>query len=411
MLSMRTLLLRLAPLVALAPFVGCSSADPPPPPAGPTCATLKIDRFKEVVVVDEGVLSDARTRNDVEGPWSFHHAVKEMAPPGADPSQWILTWLRTFEKQATINLETVPTRPMGLSEVTCPWLLQTPSNQCDANCASCAAQVLDLKKAPFRLLAIVYRPDLAAVPGQWKNGEGRLVFTFTDGPGDDAASVARDFSLIFEYRLPATDGQDLKSWAQKWHALGKFAAFDESYRAALQAVTDGFVGRGKGDPGSPNGSSLNQARTNERVMDWQWQLREYKLDGDTGQLAVAPLDRTPAQRFDGKPELLDWIRANKDLIAKDQHTLPVGMLAGAVTPERWNLTGIDLETRNAFARKTCNGCHAEEQPVDTNFQISPHRKGVEKLSKFMHDPSRPGQDDIAGRERAMSEAICEKPTP
>ena len=51
-------------------------------------------------------------------------------------------------------------------------------------------------------------------------------------------------------------------WANAWHALGALPFPSEEYNAALQAITERFAGRGA-MPGRPNGSALNQLRTNE----------------------------------------------------------------------------------------------------------------------------------------------------
>src|SRR5262249_2133774 len=68
-------------------------------------------------------------------------------------------------------------------------------------------------------------------------------------------------------------------WATRWHKLGSFKTFDDTYKAALQSITDGFTERGA-DPNRPNGNSINQVRTNELVWGNPWSIREFNLTAD-----------------------------------------------------------------------------------------------------------------------------------
>src|SRR4028118_1282180 len=82
-------------ILVLAAFVGCSGSEESSPPGPPACSLAPIDAFKELVIVDEAVLNDARARNESAGPWSFRHAVEVMAPEGKPPSAFVFDGLRT----------------------------------------------------------------------------------------------------------------------------------------------------------------------------------------------------------------------------------------------------------------------------------------------------------------------------
>lgn len=398
------------PLFAVATAVAaaaCSSSEESAPAA--TC-DVQIDRFKELIVVEESVVTDARARNDLNGPWSFRHAIEGVMPEGADKSKFILSWLDNWVTTTEVNgfktdLES-RVEEMNLRLV-CPWLKATPANACDDTCHTCAGRELDLAKAPFRLRAIVNRTDLRLRPDSASHaGESRLVFGMTHGPADDPASTYAALSLIFEYGLP--ESKTAVQWAEAWHALGKHTAFDEPFKADLEKLTESFVARGV-SPGNRNGSALAQVRTNESAFNWIWQLRQFRLD-TLGDLRLTPLNNTPGQALNGSAALRSYILENEDKIMADQHIVPQSMLAGSADQlqYRWTFPEVKEPLRLAFARSTCNGCHTGENPiVDTAFHVSPYRTGAEKLSQYLHNPQDPEHDELANRARLMSGLLCE----
>jgi hypothetical protein len=376
-------------------------------PNGPAC-TVPIQRFKELTIVDEAIATDARASNAADGAWSFRHLLENMAPPGANMSDFTMKWLQDWATRRDLNnvpLDKEPRTDAMQSLIICPWLRRTPANNCDATCGTCSSHVLDLGQAPFRLLGIVNRMDLREKPdATGPSGEGRLAFGFTSGAGDDPASAPGPMSIIFEYRLP--DALTTRQWADKWHALGAHAAFDEAYKAELQQVTDAFTAR-NASPERVNGNAISQVRTNESLLNWIWQLREFTLD-PAGNLLLTTVKDTPAEPFNGTPGLVDLIRQNKDAVLADKFVVPAYMLGGSIDQFifRWNLPGLDEETRNAFSRTTCNGCHGETATTDTAFHLSPFRRGIEKVSPFLNDPKNQAADELSKREAAASRILC-----
>ncbi len=114
--------------------------------------------------------------------------------------------------------------------------------------------VLDMSQAPFRLIAIVNRPDLRLVAddGTAIGGEGRFVFQVL-GPTlavnalagavevMDATVTPQKFTVIFEYSLPVARASDTLVWARRWHGLGALP-FGADYNATLRALTNAFSG-------------------------------------------------------------------------------------------------------------------------------------------------------------------------
>jgi len=358
------------------------------------CDGTPIDRFKELEIVDDSVVDDARARNASAGPWSFRHAAEQMAPSTQDGGAFVHAWLDTWAAAD-------PARGSALqAQIVCPWLRATSANACDATCSHCAAETLDLGKAPFRLVAISNRLDLgdnrdALSPA----GEGRLVFAMTDGPADSPASLPVGVSVIFEYALR---GGAPSSWARSWHALSGFAGFDDDYKHALEAVTGRFV-----DRDADGGSALSQARTNDGTFGPGRVFREFALNAATGALTPRGLRNTPRPELNGSATLRAFVADHAEDVRANLQVLPPDLRADAIdTDLLWVVDGVDEPTRKAFADGTCNGCHASEVPNLGGFHVSPFLRGTAKLSTFIHDPNDPSSDDLARREGVERARLC-----
>jgi hypothetical protein len=338
-----------------------------------------IDPARELVITDVSVVDDplyttwvpGRSDGDPEGAWSFGRLIDNMVdgrmrtPWGR--SQFVLHWLRSWERDQVVNGQVVPARPRIREQVTEPWRAASGCTGLDVLCE------LDFAKAPFRLLAIIYRPDLRRVPvgrvGGYA-GQGRFVFGVLGPSGERTL-----FTLILEYQLPSRSREDILRWAERWHALGSIP-FGPEYNARLEELTRGFSGRGL-VPRQRNGSALLQLRTNEVSLapagTRLWEMREYVL-GRHGLLELEPVENEPAAAFNGSAELGRWVAWNAEAILAGRHDLPrryMGrpFLAGASeVPDDagpWQVPGASEELRRAFSEATCGGCHKGE--TGTNF--------------------------------------------
>jgi hypothetical protein len=405
---MRRRTLAIGSLAVIGSIVACSSSDDGggDESVPEACRSIAVDRFKELLIVDEAVTRDPRALNASNGAWSFRHAIESLSPPGVAPEALIRQWIDTYTTSHRINLFNVASRPLVTKVLLCPWLRRTPANECNEDCSACKEEHLDLAVAPFRLIGIANRIDLRETVVD-ASGEGRLVFGMMDGPGDDPASVDIRGTVILEYALPTVHGETMKTWADRWHALGTHQAFDESFRSDLQAITDTFVSRGSW-PGHAGDSALQQLRTNERAFDWQWDLREYKLAPNG--IVLAPTQNAPDATVSASASLASWVEANRATVLQGKHVLPADFTGGAsqpLTPVRPD--GLDEQLRSAFAKETCAGCHQlERTPVDINFHVSPAKKGIEKLSPFLNNPADPANDELGRRTLSLRRALCGK---
>jgi probable HAF family extracellular repeat protein len=347
---------------------------PPPPPAPPPDS---VDPFKELVIVDSTVVLDMRASNAVDGPWSFRWLVEQMSPPGTRPGDLVEKWLHGF-RQASVNNFPLQDR-LRVEELLDPNSPRAWPRAPDGS--------LDLAQAPFRLLAIVNRPDIDTS----ESGEARFVFGLIDRGtgGPDLMTVA------FEYRLPRLGtGNDRREWATRWHALRPLP-LGEEYNAALEAVTRAFASSGV-SPLGVNGSALAQLRTNEARFASRWELREWLLDRGPGGafLRLSTTTRTPDQSLNNSAQLAGFIRDNAAAVLAGKHELPPAMLGGA-SPEigAWTFKlqpPIDESLRHAFAMETCNGCHGSETfALQGFFHVGPLQpivrggNGQDRLSRFL----------------------------
>jgi hypothetical protein len=318
------------------------------------------------------------------GAFTFGRLMTEMANQpltGINPSTFVMQWLQTWQANQTINTFNVAARPNIATQIINPWL------------AASGGVSLDLGIAPFRLLAIVNRLDLrtgsSTYGGSTGNaGELRFVFGLVK-PGRTCQLLP--MTVILEYGVPIQGCLPVKSWAQQWVNLSSFVLGSAAYNTALQAITDQVVLRNKA-PSKPNGSALNQLRTNEIAIGNPWELRQFNLRSPIDFLHENPVAQTPDVRFNAfdpgwsGSTLLDTFIQSTPIGA----TVPLSFLGtpflGGASPVTgnnlsyfWDTTTLDLdpshspnwnENRHQFSLNTCNGCHAGE--VHTVFtHISP----------------------------------------
>jgi hypothetical protein len=339
-------------------------------------APTNISIEKELLMTDLSVVNDARA-SGADGPWSFGGLMTALAPN--DAPALVKQWLGSFARRQDVNGFALLPRPAMQRRLIGPWMAKDGA-------AGFASWTPNLANAPFRLLAIIYRPDLGVVErdGTIRSaGEARFVFTALDlGRTRDLAEAAPlPFTVIFEYGLNASDREGVKAWAERWHRLGGMD-FGASYNAALQAITDSFAR-------APRGSAagrLNQIRTNEG-LSLPWQLREFRLDANGPHLVNGPLKDTPPRPLLSKSrELLDAINTRPD------DDLPQKFLgASADVPNknfRWPQAGIANNVlRHNFAFRTCNGCHGQETGVkaDDHATEQPSHRGFRHISGRMQN--------------------------
>ena len=307
------------------------------------------------------------------GAFTFGRLMTEMANQpmtGITPSNFVMQWLRTWQVNQTVNTFNVPARTNINTQIINPWL------------AASGGVSLNLGIAPFRLLAIVNRLDLrtgSSTYGGSTGNAGELRFVFGAVKGSGRTCQLLPFTVIFEYGVPIQGCAQVRSWAQQWVALNGLALGSAAYNAALQALTDQVVLRNKG-PGKPNGSALNQLRTNEIALASPWELREFTLPTPISFLRETPVAQTPDRSFNAADPFWSGSTLFDALVAGGPPVVPPIFFgtpfqggAAPVTGNNlsyvWMTSTLDLNPANPgnfnnarFNRSlnTCNACHAGE---------------------------------------------------
>jgi len=382
----------------------------------PHFPALPIIRTNSLLITDTSVVQDpSRTFNPCTlqgtkmGPWTFGFLMSQLANTpvtGVSAAQFTLNWLKTFTVSQTVNGDAVESRP-GMQAFINAWLAES------------GGDTLDLSIAPFRLMAIVNRLDLMGnigYGGGANAGEGRFVFCAMNG-----SCQPLEFTVIFEFGVNKSGCGQIKSYAQEWFNLGSLTLGSPAYNTALQHITDQFSLAGE-DPSKPNGSSLNQLRTNEIALSSIWELREFHLDSVSHQLLNATVAKTPSVVIDNTATLDSFVNneENASLLTNfGGVSVPLfykgaPFLGGeaAVTNNdaadfHWDGNhpvpiGIHNDTtRMLFSLNTCNGCHSGE--TKTVFtQIQPTGFGAPApLSNFLTGNAQP-TPDVAGNPAAWT---------
>jgi len=369
--------------------------------SGAKSGLTAINPDKELFITDLRVVNDASTTSykagkfntEREGGFSFGRLIDNMSsvekPSDAQRSAFVLNWLRQWETPQTVIGQVIPARPLVRSVLITPWKLASIGKlgnnaaKCNASPASDFTCKLSFDAAvvPFRLLAIVNRPDLRRVPSSdnaqdGHAGQGRFVFGVLDAQRNPLPAT-----VIFEYLVPVSGRSDIKARAEKWHELGGIS-FGKKYRDKLHDVSLSFT-KWNLAPWRANGSALSQIRTNEvsfaepgsdpsSPFGLMWEMREFVI-GDDGQIEHDTMKQEPPIDLSGTAELAAWVEANQVTLASSSHEVPATfngqpfLAASSLVPFDfvWSVPGASEVSRKALALSTCNGCHRAE--TDTFF--------------------------------------------
>jgi hypothetical protein len=325
------------------------------------------------------------------GKWTFGYLMQQVAG-SQNASTFARNWLSQWESDQTVNGFTAKRRSKIKTAIIGPW----------EQASGGPGTPLDLAKAPFRLLAIVNRIDLAdsLVYGPGSGGELRFVFGAVAPPPPSAAPspcTPLRFTVILEFGISRSGCVALRQWAQQWLNLGTLALPSAAFNNALEALTDPIVHQGAA-PNKPNGSALNQLRTNEIALPdlaqgsaedaTFWDMREFRIDS-SGALKQTTVKQTPDLSRNKSAVLVDYVNANAAAIVLDHHTVPeqfptptpflaanalMQPASGGVQGTFWTSppspTIASPEARFHFSLNTCNGCHAAETGTNS-MHISP----------------------------------------
>lgn len=351
------------------------------------------------VVADPTRTFDACTGTGTPmGPWTFGHLMTEMAnqtASGIDPSTFTETWLNHWLAPQLINGFNVPARANPMQAFINDW----------RNASGGGA--LDLSIAPFRLLAITPRLDLRTTTGGGGGygstasgsfldaGEARFTFGIvlpknyaqsrplfvgsTPIPNSNNC-LAASFSVIFEYRVPKCECEDVRAWANAWIKLNGAVPGSNSYNGLLEKLTRTFTDR-NANPARSNRSAIGQVRTNEVSLDPVqriWEIREFQLrQMPWSFLRETTTADTPDDSFNNTNTFGDFVL--ETIVGTAGPSVPLFYPLGSSknflgahpqTPNPgttfWNAPNLNVSNsdedkgRHLASLGACNGCHARE---------------------------------------------------
>lgn len=373
----------------------------------PTVQEIVSIRDHSLMITNTGVVEDPqRTFNpctrsgNPNGAWTFGQLMAELANEavtGVNPVDFTKAWLQSWSTSSTVNGDVVAAR-RNIQRILDSWQFRS------------GAGPLKMEALPFKLLAIVNRLDLRGNSGYgFSNaGEGRLVFAALD-----RNCSPLQFTVIFEYGINKRSCSAVKSFAQQWIDLQSDPIGSPTYNSKLQAITDQFTRAGT-NTSKPNGSSLNQLRTNEIALAAPWELREFVLDPNSHLLTPTTVKQEPATIYNrvnivSPPQpvtltniakLAKFVNDNQAAIENNVYTVPDSFdgspfLAGkAITPDatsfHWNGGTAppqminSSKARHIFSLNTCSGCHGGETRTFAFTHIRPAPFGsTASLSPFL----------------------------
>jgi hypothetical protein len=395
-----------------------------------------VDQHRSVAITAVNVLEDpARTFNQCThvgtplGKWTFGYFMTQMANQavsGVNPSDFVLDWLSRWLTNQPVGITSFAAARPSVSAVIAAWP-KLPDGR------------LDLAQAPFKLTAIMNRIDLAGNPsyGAVGGAETRFIFRLVD----QTTCSLKDFEMIFEYGVPRHNCFAMKLWAQQWLDLGSLPLGSPAYNAALEAITEQVVAA-NAEPTKPNGSAINQVRSNELQFGPPTELREFKLvpaSPPAALLREATVKQTPDRVFNGATggaraaDLAEWININLSAVMAGTYTVPPAdpfppggdFIAAAIVNniDFWNAPGIQNNTaRFQLSLNTCNGCHGDEtntqlvMVADNGFGLPPSVTPF-ITGETVGDPVDSSQHTFnellhrAGKLQAFADAFCGPPAP
>ena len=360
---------------------------------------VTVDKEKSLMVTSPAVVEDTfRTFNpcnnigNPNGAWAFPKLISEMANTpvtGVSASDFLKRWLETWLTNVTVNADVIAAR-LQMNNIINNW--STLSNG-----------TFDIKFAPFKLIAIVNRVDLRGSLGYGfaNPGEGRFVFCAINCNNGTPSvfGTPAPFMVIFEYGLPFKTCGSLKAYAKQWADLSGMTLGDATYNAALESITNQFA-LANTSPSKPNGSSLNQVRTNEFAFGFTstpWELREFNIDSTTHQLKNVTVKQEPQVRFNKQhpaqvpadvTTMVSFVNTNTADVEANTYSIPEieagkNFLAGKAhtlnsSTYHWNgstVAGPEFITsdkaRFNLSLNTCSGCHGGEANTGNFMHVAP----------------------------------------
>jgi len=441
------------PLTSPSGYPGKDEADQSSLPAG---------LYRDLIVLDPSIVAGPlAARDDDDAPFSFRAQMEWLAGASREPWDFTRSWLSAWENTSEVGPELAPVTPRhavrrllvdawlnasgvpssnsvpaygdasgdatgdapdvipandppaSSAESDAPSGYPSPAGTDDGEAADTYGPPLppsstppSWEYAPFRLIAIVNRVDLASDACGGYPGELRYVYAAID----PLTSRPLDVTVILEVPYPTT--RPAAEWARLWRELA--ALPEEAYVQGLARLTREV--RADADPLRARLRSNEVAFSNPAESAWEMREFQLQVQGDELELAQVPLEFTP--RADADPAALSaYVLEHAEEIEGSAARLPDELRAGAASIGEadfsWPVLGVSERLRRAFSVQTCNGCHGGDTAALPFRHIEPGLSldSPAQVSRYMYDPD--ATSDELRRRSAVLDALtataCEAP--
>ncbi len=320
---------------------------------------------------------------------------------GYDPSPQPAGHLSSFASFKTV-LEQAGAKQFDAA--TAAWgLSSVPRNRLLFAWPACEGGKKCLDTAPFRLLALTFRPDLA----NFRCGEAE--------EGDNACGAEMHFefaqivkkaadeqsSMIVEYSISKQTKADLQDMMRSWTQLATIAAPD--------ALAEGIKAKWTERRGQFDGVKLRFAAK----RNTSWELRQYAFDAASGQLIASttlPGEIAPEKWMKPPCTVNEAAKTFLQGFNGDVQTIPQSFLGPTATvpsPLVFEV-GADFtrETRFAIGANTCSGCHSRETGTPTLHIRNREHGAKSKLSPFLTGNSSQNGEPTLGQHFVADPGKC-----
>ncbi|HTV20742.1 MAG TPA: hypothetical protein VMG12_18790 [Polyangiaceae bacterium] len=367
--------------------------------------------YPALIVIDADIIRGPLAANaSADAPFSFR-AQMEWLAGDRDAIDFTQAWLEQWETVTTVGPAAAPVvpRPAARRRLLEPWLGANAASSADAGAYGTSSPSPangtppSWANAPFRLIAIVNRVDLASDPCS-TGGELRFIYTAIDV----STGAALDMTAILEVPYPST--RTAAEWARAWRDLpfGGGSGYSEALARLVRDV------HAEADP--LRARLLTSEVELASAESPGWEMREFHLqiEGDRLGLVQTPLDRTPRADVDAA-RLSDHVLEHADEIRAAGARLPDDMQAGVAplaTPDfRWRVLGVSESLRHAFSLQTCNGCHGgDAEPLPFQHVTPVDLPGISaRVSRTLYAPDEPS-DELRRRSLlldSLAQSACE----
>jgi hypothetical protein len=377
----------------------------------PLTPPMPPDLYPALIVLEPAVVQGPLARNgNRDAPFSFSAQMEWLAGT-RDPFDFTRDWLLEWEAVTAVGPAEalVMPRPEATPSLIARWREasgmpagspRTGGYDTGGYDAGGDGAGLEWGAAPFQLVAIVNRVDLASGPCG-AGGELRLIYTALD----PVTGVLSDMTLIFEIPYPTTRAP--AEWARAWRELGSLANSEGYGRQLGLLVREVQAGA---DP------LRVRVLSSEMVFAQPWEMREFHVQVRGGELALLQVALESTPRPDVDPaRLSEHVLAHADELREGAVPLPEDLRAGAAqigTPGfSWPVLGVSEGLRHAFSVQTCNGCHGGDVSTLPFRHVAPSAEPEQPamVSRFLYDPEA-AKDELRRRSAVLEElatSTCE----